>query len=300
MLLVSWWCSSAGSVPWEWVWRPYPGVWLFVIGLEAAYLLAVTRLGRRYTPAGEPSVTRGKAALFTLGVLCLWGAVDWPVGPLGAGYLVSVHTVQYMLIAMLAPLLLILGTPAWLARLVTRPRAIHDVVLFLRHPVAATIVFNGAFLLTHLPGVVDTSMRSQGGSFAVDLLWLFSGLVMWWPVFSPMPEMRYSPFLTLVYLVVQTFSPAAPIAFLTFSTYPLYGVYEWAPRVWGISAIDDQRIAGALMHIFGFLIIWLTIAVVFFNWFGQEEREATPALRWDEVEQELAQMGLTRRDVGQP
>jgi len=74
----------------------------------------------------------------------------------------------------------------------------------------------------------------------------------------------------------------------------VYDFYEQAPRVWGISAVEDQQIAGAIMKTAGSLILWSFIAVAFFRWYAKEEAEARgPA--WSEVEEELKELGLSGR-----
>ena len=46
---------------------------------------------------GLTSHEKRKWLWFGLGVAILWGATDWPMGALGAGYLASVHMAQYLL-----------------------------------------------------------------------------------------------------------------------------------------------------------------------------------------------------------
>jgi len=63
-------------------------------------------------------------------------------------------------------------------------------------------------------------------------------------------------------------------AFITFSRTAAYDFYEQAPRVWGISAVEDQQIAGGIMKLSGTLILWSFIGVAFFRWYAKEEAEA--------------------------
>lgn len=84
---MQWWCS-ARDIAWTWTWQAYPGVWLFLALLLAGYLRV-----RRAVGQGDPHL-RGRTAPFIAGLALLWIALDWPVGPLGAGYLASVHMVD--------------------------------------------------------------------------------------------------------------------------------------------------------------------------------------------------------------
>jgi putative membrane protein len=222
----------------------------------------------RQSRAAEP---RGKAALFLLGVVVLWVAADWPIGPLGAGYLLSVHTAQYILFAFVAPPLLIAGTPEYLFRRVIGRRWTFRVAWFLSRPLVAFAVFNVVMLATHLPTVVDGLTTSQLGSFAVDMSWLLSGLVFWWPILGPLPELEPLPYpARMVYLIANVFLPTVPASFLTYARYPIYSLYELAPPVGSLSTVEDQQLAGMIMKIVGGFIVFGTASVLFFKWSRSE------------------------------
>jgi putative membrane protein len=76
----------------------------------------------------------------------------------------------------------------------------------------------------------------------------------------------------IVFLLLSVFVPTVPASFLTFADYPIYAVYELAPRVGGISATADQQLAGIAMKIVGGFIIFGTASVLFFKWYWAEER----------------------------
>jgi putative membrane protein len=90
----------------------------------------------------------------------------------------------------------------------------------------------------------------------------------------------------MLYLFVQSLAPTIPASFLTFGRSPLYPVYETFPRIWGISAITDQLLAGLIMKIAGGLILWGFIAAIFFRWHARE-RDGWDALALRQVEREL-------------
>jgi putative membrane protein len=203
----------------------------------------------------------------------LWLAADWPIGPLGAGYLLSVHTAQYILFAFAAPPLLIAGTPKWLLRRMIKPRWAFRAARAMTRPLIAFLFFNVVLLATHLPSVVDGMTVSQLGSFAVDMSWLVAGFVFWMPILGPLPELEPMPYPgRLVYLVANVFIPTVPAAFLTFAKYPIYALYELAPPMSSLSAVEDQQIAGLIMKIVGGFIVFGTASVLFFKW-AQSERE---------------------------
>lgn len=257
-----WWCS-AQTVAWDWTWQAYPGVWLFILLIAVGY----SRLDRLDTGA-----TRSRdRAWFAVGLCLLWLALDWPIGALGAGYLASVHMLQYLLIALLVPALLLLGVPrAAYSRLAGSVSG--SPLRIVTHPLVALGLFSVVTYATHVPSVVDGLMASQPGSFAIDFAWFLGGLVFWWPVIAPEPERPGFPYpVRMGYLLVATVLNTMPYAFLTFGELPFYGIYELAPPVTGITTRQDQQIAGLLMKMGGGAILWTAITVLFFRWFRREE-----------------------------
>jgi putative membrane protein len=264
---MTWWCS-ARDVAWSWTWQAYPGVWLFVATLLGGYAWALRRTAR----TGEPMVRPVQVAWYLYGVLALWIASDWPVGALGSGYLLSLHTVQWILYALVAPPLLLLGVPGRVWRsLAAGPRG-GSFLRFLARPLPALGFFYATMLGTHLPRVVDTLRPWQAGSFAIDMAWLAGGLALWWPVLAPRPGIGHLRDLPAIgYLFAATIVPTIPAAFMVFSSAPLYGLYELAPRVGGLTALDDQRTAGLLMKAVGDPVLWLAMSVLFFRWARAEQ-----------------------------
>jgi putative membrane protein len=265
---MQWWCAAQGTA-WSWSWQPYPGVWLFIALLGALHVRVHRRFPGGTDDALSPPVRRGASAA---GIGLLWVALDWPVGALGAGYLASVHMVQFLLIAVAAPPLLLLGLPrAALGRFAGLP-LVRGVVRVLGHPLVAISFFTAAMGLTHWPLVADTLMARQWGSFVLDMMWLASGLVFWWPVAVNLPERDWlqEPF-KMGYLIAATLVNTGVFAFLTFSSVPVYATFELAPPVGSLSTRDDQLVAGLLMKVGGALVLWTSITVLWFRWYRRSE-----------------------------
>src|SRR5437016_5179107 len=96
----------------------HPDVWLIVGALAAAYAVALVRLGPLHAPDPRRPATRFQIGCFAAGVLTVWLASDWPIHELGERYLYSIHMVQHLTYSLVCAPFLLLGTPAWLARLV--------------------------------------------------------------------------------------------------------------------------------------------------------------------------------------
>ncbi|MDH3732537.1 MAG: cytochrome c oxidase assembly protein [Gemmatimonadota bacterium] len=256
---MQWWCAAQG-VAWTWSWRPYPGVWIF-IGL---LLLAYLRFG-----GGSAASSRQRTASFA-GLIALWVALDWPIGALGSGYLASLHMVQFLLIALVAPPLLLMGIPAERYQRLATWRG-FGLVRVLTVPLVALLLFNTVVVATHWPGLVDSLMSSQLGSFVLDVSWLLAGLILWWPVVSPVPDRPRFPLgVRMGYLIVCTVLMTLPYVFLTFAELPFYATYELAPPVGVLSARDDQRVAGLIMRLGGGTILWTAAGVLFWLWYRRE------------------------------
>ncbi len=267
-------------------WHAHPDVWLLLGGIEAAYLVAVRRRARAH-PTEDPG-RRRRTGFFSLGMLALWMGSDWPVHDLAEGYLYSVHMVQHLLLSLVAPPLLLAGTPARLLRRFLRPRPVEVAFRFLTRPLVALIAFNGVLLFTHWPAVVDASVGSEWTHFGLHVLLVASALAMWWPVLSPLPEAPpLAPPGQMLYLFLQSLAPTIPASFLTFGSTVLYPAYAALPRIWGVSALSDQLVAGLIMKLVGGAILWAFIAVIFFRWHAQEERDGWDALQLRQVEHEV-------------
>ena len=156
---MNWWCSATNT-PWSWEWRAYPGVWLIVLLLGLLYFS-----GRKRALAAEPRTDWGRRRVLTflLGLFLVWGALDWPIGTLGGGYLASMHSVQWLLLSQVAPPFLILGVPPDAWRLLGAAPKWKAVLHRAAGGIFGLVVFNGVLLVTHVPAVTDLLMASQLG-----------------------------------------------------------------------------------------------------------------------------------------
>ncbi|MDQ4069244.1 MAG: cytochrome c oxidase assembly protein [Actinomycetota bacterium] len=262
-------------------------MWGLIAAFGLLYWVSV-RKERRQRP-GETVVSRFQMASFAGGLGVMWLASDWPMHDVAEGYLYSVHMVQHLLLTLVVALLLLVGTPAWMARRLLGRGRLLRAVRSLSRPVPGLIQFNLILVLSHWPVVVEATVRYHFLHFVAHAVLLTSAVLMWMPVASPLPEIpRIKPPAQMLYLFLQTIVPTVPASFLTFNHQPLYRIYAEFPRLWGISALTDQQTAGLIMKIVGGLFLWAVIAVIFFRWYADEERRAKDdILLWDDVEQEL-------------
>ena len=279
---------TAAVSPWRW--HAHPTVWLVMALLAFGYAFVLYRVGPGRVAPGEPVVTRRQMWAFVSGLAVLWLFSDWPIHDLSERYLFSVHMVQHLGYTLIAPPLLIIGTPEWALRWLLDGRALGRLVKQVARPIPAAIIYNSVFAFTHIPAVVDRAVPSEPLHFLLHVAIFTTAVNMWFPVLNRLPEYpRLGNPGRMVYLFLQSILPTVPAAFLTLGDGVVYHFYATVPHPW-ISAIDDQQLAGAIMKVYGGLILWGCIIVMFFRWYGQSQAEAKrdrELLRWDDVAREL-------------
>src|SRR5262249_37055815 len=274
-------------------WQPHVDTWVLVAAIAAAYAIAVVRVGPRYAEPGRAAVPRLQPVCFGLGVAAIWVAADWPIHDIAERYNYSIHMVQHLVLSMVATPLLLLGTPAWMLRAILRPPSyLFRVVRFCARFLPALIVFNLWLVFTHCPALLDFSLPTVLAPFLIHALLCVSALRDGRPVVYGIPEYPVVCRLArILFLFRQSIVPTITASFLTFGSSPLYRFYEGVPHLWGLSTLDDQRLAGLIMKIGGGLLLWLIIAVIFFRWAGEEDRRIAARRRWQDLDRELSRMG---------
>ena len=274
---------------------PHPDVWLLVVALYGGYLYALSAWGPRFAPGRRPA-TRSQITCFTLGVASIWIAADYPVHDLAEGYLYSVHMLQHLAFQLIGPPLLILGTPGWLLRRLLSPRPVAAVVRFVTRPFAALAIVNVFVAVQHTPAFVNATVQSGWLHVLAHIVIVMFGLIMWWPVVSPLPELPHLSYPgRMVYLFAHSLVPTVPASFLTFTTRPLYETNASFPRIVGfLDPVADQQAAGLIMKILGGLFLWAVIAVLFFRWSHEEQSGGPDVLYWRDLEHDLDRPQLSR------
>lgn len=272
-------------------WHLHPDVILLVAVLQGVYLLALRNARRSHGLCAS----RRQMTWYTLGMAVLFLGAGTPIHDLAEARLFSMHMIQHLLFTLVAAPMLLLGLPDWLVRPLVTQRAVRPVARIATSPVFAMSLFSAVTLVTHFPVVVEAALAHHLLHLAVHVLLVATALLMWWPVFSPLPELpRLAAPLQMIYLFVQSLVPTVLASFITFSSEVWYPTYAAAPRMWGMSAQTDQLIAGLIMKLAGGVIIWVIIGIVFFTWVAREERrQAEPRLNWLDVQDELERMGLS-------
>jgi putative membrane protein len=278
-----------------WRWQPHPEVWLLVGAVVVLAIYALRVVGPKVVPAGSPVISRSQLAWLALGVVLLWFASDWPMHDIAEEYLFSVHMTQHMLLTFAVPPVFLLATPEWLARLVLGHGRVKRAFFKIARPVPAAVAFNALQLLTHWPGVVNTSVENALVHYVVHAALVSTAFLLWIPVCGPLPELRISYPAQMLYLFVTSIVPTVPAAWLTFAEGSVYSVYDIPQRLGGISVTADQQAAGLIMKLVAGGFLWLIITIRFFQWaskFSDTDKAVDQAgpvhdLTWADVEREF-------------
>jgi putative membrane protein len=238
--------------------------WSTVIGLMALGALYAWRAHVHPEPIG-----RTRPALFFSGLALMFLSLNGWIHDLSDYYLFSAHMVQHLLLAMGVAPLLIMGTPGWMLRplLQSRTLAFRTLARPLKSAVFCFAVFNVVLVGWHLPPLYNLAMTYHEVHIVQHLLLLAASVVMWWPVLSPMAELpRLSYPGQMLYLFVMTIPMSVVSVSIAYANSILYPAYSSAPRVMGLSPMDDQLLGGLIMWIPGGLYFFAVISVIFYRW----------------------------------
>lgn len=243
---------------------------LYLVGM---YLIAVGPARERYGWSDEPA-SRWRRASYLGAVLLIFVALNGPLHSLSDDYLFSAHMVQHMLIMMLAPPFLILGVPPWLISKALERPGVYKVARFLTNPLVAWVAYNVVFIGWHLPAMYNAALVNHTIHIIQHLTFMAVAVMMWWPVINPVKELERIPEGPLQMMYIFAFAVPTTIvaAFITMSDVVFYPWYALAPRVTGLSPLEDQRLGGLIMWIPGMLLFWVAITAVWFRWTRDEYR----------------------------
>jgi putative membrane protein len=234
---------------------------------------------------GTP-VRAWRQGLFGLGLLVFLLAVVSPLDWLGEERLFSFHMLQHVLLGDIAALCVVAGLTGPLLRPVLQFGAVER-LRFLAHPLVALPLWAVNLFAWHLPGAYEAALGSSGVHVLQHLCFFTFGALMWAPVVEILPgPMWFGTGWKLGYIVVvRLLETVLGNVFLWTGTV-VYATYEAAERLWGISPLADQGLAGAVMMIEGSLVTIGALAWLFLK-LGAE----------GELRQQLLERGLDPRTV---
>jgi putative membrane protein len=252
-----------------------------VLLAAAAYAMRARTLRRRRTPMAGYRIF-----LFALGIVLLLIAFASPVAAIGEEELFSFHMLQHVIIGDLAPLCLLAGLSGPMLRPLLAFRTVERLRV-LANPVVALPIWAANLYLWHAPFLYEAAVRHSSVHALEHVCFFAGGLVMWLPVLETLPAPEWfgtGPKLAYI-ACVRVVETVLGNVFVWSGTV-FYGVYAHGDELWGISPLQDQGLAGAVMMIEGSIVTIVALAWLFLR-LAQE----------GEVRQELLERGLDPRAV---
>jgi len=249
---------------------------------------------RRFVRAREEEGGRGAGprqfAAFVGAVIVMLIALVSPLDALGEDYLFSMHMVQHILIGDIAPLLVLLSLSRVILRPVTRRlMSVERALGPLAHPATGIVVWLTMIYVWHIPVMYDAALNHSGLHALEHTCFFIGGVAVWWPLIQPVPmRHRLTGLGVFAYLIAAKISIGMLGIFLTWSHGVAYTYYEHVPRIWGLSAIEDENLGGAIMMVEQSIVLVIAFAILFVRMLLQSEEDE---LRRERFEQDPAPIG---------
>lgn len=215
-----------------------------------------------------------KSWYYLSGILLFLSVTVTPIDHLGHHYLFSAHMIQHIVILLMVPPLLLLGTDEIILSQVNLSNGMRKALNTLVNPVVAWLLGMGTMWFWHIPSVF-VSMKD---SHFIHILHLISllvfGIIFIWPVFSPLTRKRLSPLSSVLYLFTACVGCTLLGIFLTFSDKLYYiQAFRYESMItgqnrlwWQLPPVIDQQVAGLIMWVPACFIYITNSMVILARW----------------------------------
>lgn len=227
---------------------------------------------------GIRTPTAGQRAAFLVALTIVFFTLNGPLHDLSDVYLFSAHMTQHLVLTLIVPPLLIMGTPGWMLRPLLRKAGVRTVALTMTSAAACFLIFNGVLAFWHLPPLYNLALAIHPVHILQHLMFIAAAVFMWWPLTSQLPELpRASYPAQMMYCFLLTVPMGVIAICISMADDLLYPAYAVAPRLLGMSPMQDQQYGGLIMWIPGALFFYGVMSVVFFKWQGRDADDAASA-----------------------
>ena len=247
-------------------WHFHPDVLIGLAILLSLYLWIVGPGRVKFQLSGTPVASK-QITMFTCSILIILFALISPLHELSDKFLFSAHMFQHVLLTLIAPPLMIAGTPGWVFKPLLKIKVIAWLARRLTHPITAFAAFNLTFAFWHFPALYATSVDFHFIHVAEHIMFISTAVMVWWPLMSSSEELPpLSEPAKMLYLVALSIAQILVFAPITFSDMPLYEFYVNAPNVWSLSNLADQQIGGLIMKVGGGVLFMALFIRIFLRW----------------------------------
>jgi cytochrome c oxidase assembly factor CtaG len=228
-----------------------------------------------------------RAVLFGAGLALLVLPVTSPLDAAGDDYLLSAHMLQHVLIgdaavallvvAVRGPLVFFLLPPAILRPLASF-RPLRAVLAFVLLPLVSLAIWAAALYIWHWPRFYDFAAAHPVVHHLEHVCFVVGGLLVWTQLVDPARHGRLRRPQRILYALAMLVLAQPVVYFLLFSSSPQYARYANQPdRLFGLSPLTDQRLAGAVMMVEQLLTLGICVALLLRPYL-RERRARVPAL----------------------
>lgn len=237
--------------PYRWSWDA--DALVVIPGMAAAYAIALTRF-----PA-----PRWRIVCFGTGCVLMLAVQITPLDTLALHYLLVMHLLQNVVLAEWGPLLIVIGLTPRMARELERIPGART----LTHPLVALPIWLAVYYTWHVPWAYDAALRHQWTILHLEhATYFFAGCLLWWPVVHG----ERSSGAKAGYLFAA-FVLGSPLGLLlALLPHAVYGFYLDVPRLWGLSPLLDQQIAGVTMASEQSVVLFAAFAFYLLRFFDEE------------------------------
>ena len=258
-------------------WTFAPIVLLALIGYVVVYVVRWRTVRRE---GGARAASGWRLTSWCAGVFVLFLALISPIDRLGE-QLATMHMVQHLLIADIAPILLTLGLTRWLLRPATR--RIHRIERKagpFAHPAFGVVAYVGVMWAWHVPALYDAALAHAGVHVLEHLCFAAAGLLYWWHLLSPIrSRMRMAGMGPILYMASTKILVGFLGVLLAFEPELLYS-YDWSGTKWGLTPLDDQHVAGLVMALEQSIVMGVALAYLFVRMLAESDAEDQRAERY--------------------
>lgn len=257
------------------------GAWALdpsTLALVAATVLAYAHTVRGLWRSGGrgAGIREAQVVWFGLGVVAVLVALVSPLEALAAS-LFAAHMVQHLLLTLVAAPLLLLGRVhlgvlpvlpvSWRrhgARVVARTVRTNPGI-----PVAAVALHVGTLLAWHVPALYDAAVARTGLHVLEHATLLLTALAFWVVMGAARPRPVAAAGLAAF---VASLVSVLLAATMTAATHPWYASHLATAPAWGLTALQDQHLAAAIMWVPGGIVYLSAAGVAVYRWIRADER----------------------------
>jgi len=258
------------------------GILVFLVALYVKGVMVLTKRGDKWPV--------GRTISFALGIAVIDFATSGGLG-VYAHFSFSYHMLAHMLLAMVAPIGLVLGAPMTLA-LRTLPQgriptergvrgsllaALHSKVgTFYTNPIVALLIFDGSLFALYFTDLFASMMQSHVGHLFMTLHFLAAGFLFFFVVIGIDPNPRKIPHLVQIVILFGAMSIHAFFSVALMSTTTLLdkGYFASLQTPWLTDLLADQKLGGSIGWAMGEIPILIALVATFINWLRDDTREA--------------------------